>query len=657
MRAKVLVLYMFLPFLLLSSIAVLAQKQQKIADTHYQKLEFALAIEAYKKVLQTQEPTLPIIARIADSYRRLNNSKEAEFWYAQMMAFPDYDPQSLKHYADAARMNGNYEKAKNLYLTYAEQVPSATPEAMQLIATSVNAQLWMGNPQPFRVEKAPGLNSENSDFSPALFQDGLVFTSDRVDSKNNKNVLGWTGRPNSILYYSKKEAAGFSPATPLPSPIHSDHQNGSAAFSPDGNTIYFTRINQLKKQGKSVNTDPFSWVKFSVPENVNRLEIFISQRKGNGWSEPQPFPYNNPGTYSIGHPAVSKSGDTLYFSSDMPGTLGESDIFYSVRESDNSWSKPVNLGAGINTPGKEVFPVVAPSGKLYFSSEGHQGMGGLDIFSAAGSGTVWKKVQNLKYPLNSPGDDFGIVFETTDAGYLSSNRESSDGTDDIYTFQYQPIPCKLAGRSFEKTETRPGVYEEIPVGNVLLQLYLPNDSVVATTYSDAAGNFTFDILDGVTYSIKATKPDYLTRSAAVTPTCESIVDMVRLGLALNRSAPNKPILVENIYYDLNKSDIRPEAALELDKLVQTLKDNPKISIELSSHTDSRQTAAYNKILSQLRAQTAVNYIISKGIDATRVVAKGYGETKLLNRCKDGVPCSEEEHQVNRRTEFKILKRK
>jgi outer membrane protein OmpA-like peptidoglycan-associated protein/tetratricopeptide (TPR) repeat protein len=673
MKYRILIVLFLLPALLCTMGAMAQKKELKKADSYYQNLEYALAIQSYKEALKQQEPNLPIVSRVAESYRRLNNAKEAEFWYSQMLAFPDYDPQNLLHYGDAARMNGNYAKAKQLYMDYAELVPDSTAKAMKLIAITENAQNWMARPRSFSLSNLSGLNSTSTDFSPTLYRGGIVFTSDREDGRNSI-ISGWTGKPNSALYYSKRDTGAFLAPEVFPAPILNDYQNGSAVFSADHQTIYFTRINQLKRKSKTVNPDPFSWISFAAPTNyVNRLELYISKKEGEEWSNPEPFPFNNPGEYSVGHPALSITGDTLYFASDMPGTLGETDIFYTVKQLNSVttrnkkgedevqihtfWTKPVNAGNVINTPGKELFPTIDPlSGKLYFSSNGHQGMGGLDVFSAEGAGDAWVNVQNVKYPLNSAADDFGILFEKKNEGFISSNRESLDGTDDIYNFSYYPQPCKLSGKTFEKVQETPGVFKELPVGNVKVSLYKVGDTTAAVTYSDADGNFTFEIYDGMQYNIKATKVNYLTRSAIITPECESIVDMVRLGLVLNRNTINKPILVENIYYDLDKDEIRPDAALELDKLVQTLIDNPNIKIELSSHTDSRQTDAYNTLLSQRRAQAAVNYIVSKGIAAERLVAKGYGETRLLNKCKDGVTCSEEEHQLNRRTEFKILKK-
>ncbi|GAB3824532.1 hypothetical protein GCM10028895_33000 [Pontibacter rugosus] len=284
-------------------------------------------------------------------------------------------------------------------------------------------------------------------------------------------------------------------------------------------------------------------------------------------------------------------------------------------------------------------------------------MGGLDLFKAIGTHGAWTGVVNLKYPLNTSQDDFGIAVDSTGTkGMLSSSRLSGSGFDDILTFEEVRIPCTLTGKTVERLAQAGTVRKvEVPVPNVLLQLYEDGSDKAIEVYSDANGNFTFPVKAGMKYNIRGTKPKYLTQSLVVSPDCRFNTDSVKVEMVFNRDTPNKPIVLENIYYDLDKFDIKPEAARELDKLVQLLKDNPSIRIELSSHTDSRQSDRYNQMLSQLRAQSAVDYIISSGIARERLVAKGYGETRLINRCKDDVSCSEDQHQENRRTEFKILR--
>ena len=372
----------------------------------------------------------------------------------------------------------------------------------------------------------------------------------------------------------------------------------------------------------------------------------------------KPFPYNQPETFSVGHPALSPDGQILYFVSDMPGGYGQTDLYFSERQADGSWSKPVNAGATVNTPGKEVFPVVHQDGTLYFSSDEHLGMGGLDIFSAEGSRNTWQSVTNLHYPFNSPRDDFGLIFEKQGRnGYLSSNRGGDAGSDDIYQVKPIEVPCHLAGTTYMRTRDRNGRYLTEPVEGVTLEITLEGDASAAPFIirSDKNGQFLFEVKANQTYLLKGSKKGFLNRTFQIMPDCRKITDTVRIEMIMERDTPNRPIVLDNIYYDLDKHDLRPEAIKELNKVVAMLRDNPTIRIELSSHTDSRESHKYNLMLSQLRAASAVKYIISQGIDSKRVVDKGYGETMLLNRCKDGVPCSEQQHQLNRRTEFRILK--
>lgn len=647
---------------LLLSFSVQAQKALKTGDAHFQRYEYMLALEAYKEAVAEQELSPALARKIAECYRYMNHYQAAETWYEQVVSLPGAEPADYFHYAEAARRNGHYQKAKELYLTYAELMPAEEQKAFGLIASCEKAQAWIANPEPYKLDRQSALSSAYNDFSPVYFQEGIVFTSDRPAAQKERKLSGWTGKPYPMLFYSKGQEESWSAPEALPAPINVQLQNGSAAFSPDQQTIFFTRVKQVRVRSKKINSDPFSWVKLDADnagnKHVSRLGLYMATRKESGWSEPVAFPYNKESDYSVGHPALSPDGNLLYFVSDMPGGSGQTDIYVSQRQADGTWGKPLNLGGQINTPEKEMFPTVSPAGVLHYSSSGHPGMGGLDIFVAEGSPGNWQAVRNLRYPVNSPQDDFGMVFDKTgDAGLVASNRASTDGTDDIFSFQYQRIACRLAGQSVEKVQTRQGGYKSVPVANVQVRLYRPGDTTALVTYSDAAGHFTFPILDGLAYTLKASKPGYLVRSATINPDCRSIVDMVSLGLVLDRDVPNEPILVENIYYDLDEYQIRPDAQRELDKLVQTLKDNPHIRIELSSHTDSRQTHAYNQRLSQLRAEAAVNYIVSKGIDPSRLVARGYGETRLLNRCADNVPCSEAEHQLNRRTEFKLLTNK
>ena len=642
------------------SVAVTAQ-DMKQADKYFQNYEFSLALEAYKAILEKGEPNLTVVQRIADSYRILNNSREAEFWYAQATAFPEADPSNRYLYAESAKRNANYSKARQLFLDYGRIVPAQAALALRMAASCDTALRWMQSPRPYEVQKHAKLNSEGADFSPAKTNDGLLFASDRLLSDNKKQTerSNWTGNGYIQLYIAKATSdSTYAAPVPLPASVNTAYHNGPAVYLAGEQTLYFTRTHVVKRSAGQASADPTGWFKGSDNRtHTNRHGIYIAERKGDKWGNVKPFKYNNTNAFSIGHPAITPDGQVLYYVSDMPGGFGETDIYYSERQSDGSWGKPVNAGSVINTSGRESFASLGEDGSLFFSSDGHLGMGGLDIFKAIGPHKAWTRVENLKYPLNTSQDDFGILADSTGAkGMLSSGRLGQNGSDDIFTFEEYKVPCTLIGRTIERFAVAgTSRKKEEPVAQVLLQLLEEGGGTPIQVYSDKNGGFVFPVKAGTRYTIKGSKPEYLTQTLSISPDCRYNTDSVKVEMIFNRSTPNKPIVLENILYDLDKYNIRPDAAKELDKLVQTLNDNPTIRIELSSHTDSRQTNRYNEMLSQLRAQAAVDYIVSRGVDRGRLKAKGYGETRLINRCRDGVSCSEAEHQVNRRTEFTILK--
>ncbi|MGV3539861.1 MAG: OmpA family protein [Rufibacter sp.] len=636
-----------------------AQTDLKQADKHFADFEYALALETYKAAVEKNQPSLELTEKIAHCYRFMNQPKEAEFWYRQTLGFANADPSNLFYLAEASKQNGNYVNAKQYFLQYAEKMPSKKAEALKYAEGCDWAMAWIDRPMAFEITPETVLNSNYADFSPVFFQNGLVFSSDRVGSGDQK-VYGWTGTPYLQLYFAQKKGEKeWEPVKPLDKKINTEYHNATATFSESGNEIFFTRTMQVKNRVLPEElAGSNSWQKYSKNDKlINRLEIFSSTLKGGKWQEAVPFVHNKAEEYSVGHPALSPDGKILYFVSDMLGGFGQTDIYFCERVG-KGWGKPINAGPAINTAGKEVFPVVGHDGKLYFSSDGHIGMGGLDIFSAVGSKNTWKSVQNMYYPFNSPRDDFGLIYEKDGKnGYFSSNRDSDKGSDNIYRFAPKYIPCQLSGVTYVRVTSKNGKAEKSAVEGVKLSVFVTgSDSTEAfEVTSNERGEFMFAVKANTTYTLKGSKRGYLNQTIHVAPDCRKVTDTVEMEMQLNRNTPNVPIKIDNIYYDLDKYDLRPESIVELDKVVAMLLDNPTIRIELSSHTDSRQTKQYNQMLSQMRAATAVKYILSKGISSKRVKAKGYGETKLLNKCKDNVPCSEEEHQLNRRTEFKILR--
>ncbi|HEX8548401.1 MAG TPA: OmpA family protein [Cytophagaceae bacterium] len=660
------------------TIPAFSQYKKLKADKEYLKFNYALAIQHYLEHIEDKDLTVDVAENLADCYRLTSQSEKAEEWYGKVLAFNSYKPIDILHYAEALRNNGNYMEARNQFIAYGQKVPEEKEKATKMAEACDMALDWMANAEQVNLLNTKTLNTTYSEFSPYIYKERYFFTSDRKiegEEYSEKEHYGWTGNPYLRIFETTRDSNfQWLTAKALDPEINTEYHNGPISISPDGKHLFLTRTNKAKNLKKVTGS------KDKAVGFINRLEIFYATWNGTKWTSLQPFPYNNIKDYSVGHPAFSSDGKTLYFVSDMPGGFGESDLYYSERQTDSTWGKPVNLGAKINTSGKEVFPYVSED-KLYFSSNGHPGMGGLDLFSANGSRGTWSNVVNLKYPMNSSKDDFGLSLDTTGkAGLYSSNREGGVGGDDIYSFK-QPS-CILAGVTLELVDGQEKLLED-----VLVKLFKKGDttSVIAFERSgkaapkkiclrsyepcgvvyDAKGYFFFNLQPGVTYEIKASKQGYFTQSATITADCKSDDDTMKIALLFNKIQLNKPIVIKDlffddndklyaekkIYYDLDKAEIRYDAAIELDRLVALLKDNPDIKIEMGSHTDSRASDDYNLKLSQKRAESTVRYLASKGIDNNKMTARGYGESKLLNNCKDGVKCSEKEHQLNRRTEL------
>lgn len=634
------------------------------ADRYYENFDYALAIEEYKEAFSSgKEPKLQSLQRMADSYRLTGRTREAEEWYAKVVAVPEAEPINMYYYAEALRSNGKYFEAKTQYQNYGIAVPAEATKA-EIMAQSCDAALqWLAEPASAEVVNETAINSGNADFSPTIYEQGILFTSDRSntaadDKKKSSGTFGWTGRPYLQMFYAaRNQDSTWQAPQPVSGTLRSEYHDGPAVLEGTGSTIYFTRTRMVKVKQKHGNPDPTSWVQQPLSsEYVNRLEIYSATRSGMEWTNVKPFPYNNAEEYSVGHPALSPDGQIMYFVSDQPGGYGETDIYYSEKQPDGSWGKPVNAGSTINTAAKEMFPAFDLEGDLYFSSNGHIGFGGLDVFRTKGSRNSWTKPENMMVPVNTPKDDFGMVFMQTPGnellGYLSSNRDSNDGTDDIYSFKLLSNAV-LQVTTLERVQTPGKKTVTKPLADVRLKLAVQGarDSVIA--FSDPKGQYRYGVMKGRKYELMGEKHGYLTQSATVAIDPNSLADTTRVTLIFDKSKVDQVIVLENIYYDLDKWNIRPDAAAELDKLVRTLKDNPTLRIELGSHTDSREGNGYNQLLSERRAQAAVEYLVKQGIPRNRLSWRGYGETRLVNRCADNVECSEEEHQLNRRTEFKI----
>lgn len=877
--------------------------QIKRGDRFFYAGDYARAIPAYERGLK-KESDPKAMENLANAYRITKNYVKAEEWYSKTVAAnPSCGPLVHYYYAMTLKTNGKIPEAKEELNRFMGLQPDSKLGKEQVEALD-NIQIWMSQTPLYAVKSVGGINTPESDMSPVYFGNGVLFSSDRGETDVLNGENSGTGRAFYSIYYTDKksdqdDSVTFGKPKRLSKTINKDYHNGPVTVSADGNRMAFNRISNK--------------VKFRSAGYVNRPQIFFAEKKGKSWKNVTPFQYNSD-SYSCAHPALSADGNTLYFSSDMEGTLGGNDIWMSKKEGEG-WSKPVNLGAAVNTPGDEVFPYLRKDGMLYFSSDGHGGIGGLDIFSSQNDNGAWGEAVNQGVPLNSATDDFGVVFnDEGNRGYFTSDRTGGKGSDDVYSFKvtakfvnirgtllagknkteivpntkvelltYDGKVLKStttdAGGNFkfdnlssdqnyivrlneeDPTLTRPKYYmsddkqnlvrvtvidevggkftfQNLPVdpnappqlladdeyltiaGNLVADgnppsaiantkvnlkddqgntvqstttnefgafafTHVPPDmtyivsveegaapklaagskvsitnksgTTVMTTTPDANGKFQFRILPTDKNTISAmsvSEPELrmdlrgtLTGAdTAHTPIANTKVNMLNdkgeivattttdasgyfnfqnvpsdqafimsvdevkdpnlaaLGKLYVRDTGGKVVktlkmarngkfefrilpmdkatigyvyvddpwlrvlqmkakqnqdsllIIENIYYDYGKADILPTAELTLAKVVKVMQLDPSITIEISSHTDSRAANDYNQRLSLKRAQNVVDYLVKKGIDKSRLKAVGYGETRLLNNCSDGSNCTEDEHAKNRRTEFKINKK-
>jgi outer membrane protein OmpA-like peptidoglycan-associated protein/tetratricopeptide (TPR) repeat protein len=646
-------------FVALSNFAFTQSSSPK-AEQYMQNFEYSKAIETFQNHFKTNTPNPTDIRYITYCYMKINDTKSAESWFVKLINSEAVIPEDVIIYADLLKSEGKYEAAILQYQNLKAMDAEHTEMADEQIAICHDIINWKASEPDFMVTNEKQLNSENADFGLIPFNDGFLLTSDRMPNRvsEGKNATyEWTGNPYLKLYKVNRDDSSNVESISFIPEINHDYHNGPGYFNDETNKLYFTRTKSVKKKFKTQNPDPTAWFKEEADIYTNRLEIYTAEWNAGKWENINAFEHNNIDNYSVGHPTLSTDGKTMYFVSDMPGGFGETDIYFCKKEASGNWSKPQNLGSKINTKGKEMFPTFDTDGSFYFSSTGHAGMGGLDIFKVTGEKTSWSEPENLKYPINSPKDDFAIAFtEPGEMGYFASNRYGGVGNDDIYSFVYSPPPppaipneLTLVVETFEKfddgsLQALPGINVHYHAKNSDTEINIPEISP-AVYHTKLACN--------ETYMVHGTNPIFFALAQEINTSCETMNDTIFVDLIFERIVIDKAIVIENIYYDYNKWNIRPDAAIELDKIVTLLTDNPQIIIELGSHTDSRGTKTYNEWLSQQRAESAVTYIISKGISEDRITAKGYGEYELVNHCSDGVQCTDDEHQMNRRTEFKV----
>ncbi|MDD3737103.1 MAG: OmpA family protein [Bacteroidales bacterium] len=631
-----------------------AQKQKtERAYAAYEAGSYYDAIDHFKDVYsKTRDRQLKaeMVFMVSECYRLINDPKNAELWYKRAVRSPFPKPEAQYWLADSYKKLGRYPEAIEEFRAYRQLVPG-DPRTEQQIRACELAMEWQASPEAYNVEELKDVNSRDSDFSPAYARDdhGLLwFTSSRDDARGNREH-GATGQSFTDIFETRLDKKGKW-STPVPVDfLNTEFEDGTPSFSSDYTEVFFTRCEAGKRESKG-------------------CVIMYSSREGVNWSDPEKIELLDD-TLVAAHPALSPDGQTLYFVSDMPGGRGGKDLYRTTRTSPGSpWSRPENLGTDVNTRGNELFPFVHEDGTLYFASDGHIGMGGLDIFRAVPQGGDAWLVQNMMAPVNSPADDFGITFERgSEKGIFSSSRKGRTA-DDLYTFEMPPLLFSITGLVRDEKTGQ-------PVEGATVQL-IASDGANMQTETGAAGDFRFTLRPEVDYIFLASRKGYLNGKEKETTRGQ---DKSRDFMATIQLTPiDRPIELPNIFYDFGKWDLRPESMVSLDRLVETLNDNPNVTIELMSHTDSRDTEEFNLDLSQKRAQSVVDYLIAKGIAADRLTARGYGETNpkvvdqeiiknapflrsgaTLNEQYINSLASEEQkeiaHQINRRTEFRVLR--
>ncbi len=617
-------LYIALIFVAISSSLTAQNKDTKAADKLFNRYEYVSAAKEYQKLAESGKGDGYVFKQLADTYYNMFNTANAATWYAKAVQTPQ-DAETYFRYAQMLKANGKYEEANKQMNKFASMVPNdLRAKAFKENPNYVPVILDKG--ENYVVKSLP-LSSDKSDFGAVMYDNTLYFTSARNSSRKN---YGWNGEPFLDIYKSIMSDSGtFSEPTTI-TELNSKFHDGPVTISADGNTMYFS-------------SDSFREHLFEK-DKVNKLKLgknnlYKATKTGDVWGNIKPLPFNTK-DYSLSNPSLSRDGKTLYFSSNMPGSLGGVDI-WKVSINGNEYGKPENLGPKVNTEGNESFPFIADDNTtLYFASSGRQGLGGYDVYQidlSKGTDAV-----NMGKPINTEKDDFAFTFnKAKNIGFLSSNR---NGNDDI--FSATPI-CKV-DLLVVVTNKKTG---EI-LADAKVAILDEKNNIVDTKMSNSKGEVNYRVLCDKIYSIQASKDGF---EGNVFPVGKSKGPTARVDAALQPIdviiTPDE-IVLKPIFFEYDKSNITQEGAFELDKLVQVMKNNEKLVIFAKSHTDSRGTDAYNNSLSDRRAQATVQYVISKGISASRISGKGFGKSELKVQCE---PCTEEQHAQNRRSEFLIVK--
>ena len=621
----------------------------KKANSNYENFQYEDAIVTYEKVAKKGYKSVELFSKLGDSYYFQSKLKEANKWYNDLFSLKKkLNSEYYFRYAQTLKAVGNYKKADEMMEKF-NKVNTSDMRAILSKAQLDYLEVIKNNSGRYTIQNA-GINSEFSDYGASFYKNTLVFASARDTGGFIVKKHSWTNQSFTNLYSSlMADNESLLEPEKFSKKINSKYHESTPVFTNDGLTMYFTRNNYLNgKKGRD-------------SEKGVLLKLYKATKNGEEWGAVSELPFNS-NEYSCAHPALSPDEKTLYFSSNMPGSKGMSDIYKVTILSDGNFGSPINLGDKINTQARETFPFISKNNELYFASDGHPGLGGLDVFVAQlNENDTHGKIKNVGEPVNSNFDDFGFIIDTnSNNGFFSSNRENDNlGYDDIYRF------TETISMPKELQQSLMGVVvdssTQLPIEGVKLALFDVNYVKLGEVISDKEGKFDFGAVDfGNKFRIIPEQKDFVTLENIII-TKESDTKDIKMVMTPKLQPFHvgedlrKTLGIDIIYFDLDKANIRKDAEVELAKILEVMKQYPTMEIDVRSHTDSRQTANYNLVLSDKRVKSTIKWLIENGIDTNRLTGRGYGESQLLNECSDEIPCTEAAHQANRRSEFIITK--
>ncbi|MGL2964912.1 OmpA family protein [Flavobacterium sp. RSB2_4_14] len=618
--------YITLSLILLLTVSYAQNKSTEKADKLFESYQYIGAIDEYLKLADSKNANQYVYTQLAESYYNVFNTSEASKWYAKATKEKNV-AEIYYHYAETLKVQGKYQEANKQMDIFASLSPNDS-RAKEHKANPNYIPSLANKSKMFDIAETNIKSNGQSDFGAVLTNENtLYFVSTRNSSKKTDK---WINQPYlDIFKATRSESGTFSEPTSV-SELNTAYHDGPVTISSDGNTMYFARDGH--SEGQYENNK-------STKTKIGQQGLYKATKKDGKWTQIEALPFNST-SYSITHPSLSKDGKTLYFASNMPNSLGESDI-WKVSIEANGYGKPQNLGPNVNTPGKENFPFITDDNTLYFASSGKQGFGGLDVFKV--DLNKKEEAQNVGKPVNSEKDDFSLSFNTTaNVGYFASNR---NGTDAIFAATPVCVAEAIAVVSNKQTGAI--------LTNATVSILDTKGNTIETKQTNSEGKVSYDIECQTAYTFVVKADNFETESFPIQKTKSGQVIVQAQLVPSEVIITETEVILKNVYFDFDKSNITAQGANELDKLVKVMKENPSMVIFVKSHTDSKGKSNYNIKLSERRAQSTVQYLLSKGITKDRVSGKGFGNSEPKIKCE---PCSEEENAQNRRSEFVIVKK-